>query len=240
MDNEVFKIVLDAPEITSQAQPGQFVQVKTSPLAIPLLRRPISIADIKDNKLTLFYRLLGEGTNFLSHYKPGETVDILGPLGHGFKLEGKNPLLVGGGIGIAPLLYLARLFHPATPADILLAGRCAAEMFWVDIFKPFCKNIYITTDDGSMGTKGNAMALLPELLHSGQFDHLYTCGPDPMLKGVAKETQLQKIPAQLSLERYMCCGLGACLACACEGTDGKRLKVCLNGPVFNAGEVLGL
>ncbi len=236
LGNDVYKMLLDAPEIASQSKPGQFVQVKTGRLVDPLLRRPISIGDVEDGKLALFYRVIGHGTAWLASCRNGDTIDLVGPLGNGFKLDAKKPLLVGGGIGIAPLVLLARQFCPM-PVDILLAGRCKEEMFWLGQFAGSCQHTYITTDDGSMGTKGTALALLPELLASGNYDQVYSCGPGPMLRAVSKETLAKGVPCQLSLEKYMSCGLGACLSCACTATGGKRVKVCLNGPVFMAGEV---
>ncbi len=236
MGSDVYKISLDAPEISRQAKPGQFVEVKTGRLIDPLLRRPISIADVDGDKLILMYRVVGPGTAWLAGCRPGDTVDVVGPLGNGFKLEAKKPLLVGGGIGIAPLVMLARLFCP-TRVDVLLAGRCKDEMFWTKEFTASCEHTYITTDDGTLGAKGTALALLPELLASGRYDCVYTCGPGPMLRAVAKETLAQGVPCQISMEKYMSCGLGACLSCACSGTNGKRLKVCQNGPVFMADEV---
>ena len=239
LGSNIYQLVLAAPDICRQAKPGQFVQVKTGRMDSPLLRKPISIADIVGDKLILIYRVVGEGTKWLSECQIGQTIDVLGPLGNGFKLEGKRPLLVGGGIGIAPLLYVARQTCP-TPVEVLLAGRTAQEMFWTKLFENTCKNIYVTTDDGSMGIKGNVTAALPDLLKTGEFDVIYSCGPEPMLKAVSKIAQEHQVECQLSLERYMACGLGVCLSCACEDKDGKRLKVCLNGPVFQAGEVEGL
>lgn len=239
LGSNIYKMIVYAPDICRQAKPGQFVQVKTGRLDSPLLRRPISIADIIGDKLVLIYRVVGEGTKWLSECQIGQTVDILGSLGNGFKLTGKKPLLVGGGIGIAPLLYVARQSCPM-PVEVLLAGRTAQEMFWTGLFEETCQNMHITTDDGSMGIKGNVTAALPDLLQKGGFDVIYSCGPEPMLAAVSKIAQEYKVECQLSLERYMACGLGACLSCACEDNKGKRLKVCLNGPVFAAGEVEGL
>ena len=239
MNDDVYRMVLSAPEIAKVIKPGQFLQLKTGRLMDQLLRRPISIADADANKgtLQLIYRVLGEGTKYLAELSKGAEIDILGPLGNGFTLQGKRPLAVGGGMGIAPLLYLVKNFCP-TPVEVLLAGREAKELFWTDLFAASCHAVHVTTDDGSMGRKGNALALLPELLATGQYDIVYTCGPDPMMKAVAAEAARHNLPCQVSLERYMACGIGACLSCSCGAKDGTRKKVCKDGPVFWAEEVV--
>ena len=122
------------------------------------------------------------------------------------------------------------------PIEILIGGRCEEELFWTELYEDICQNIHITTDDGSCGTKGTVIALLPQLLDSGKYDCIYVCGPVPMMKAVAEVAAAKKIKCQVSLEKYMACGLGACLSCSCSGI-GKRLKVCTDGPVFWAEEV---
>lgn len=239
LGSNIYKLVLHAPEICQNAKAGQFVQVKTGRYDSPLLRRPISIADIVGDNLVLIYRTVGEGTKWLADCDVGQLVNVMGPLGNGFKITGKKPLLVGGGIGIAPLVYLSKTLCGDTPVSVLLAGRTSKEMFWTELFKENCQNTYITTDDGSMGTKGTVVNILPELLAKEGFDVIYSCGPEPMLQAVSKLALKQEIECQLSLEKYMACGIGACLSCSCSGKD-RRLRVCLNGPVFNAGEVEGL
>ncbi len=239
MNHDVYRMVLSAPEIAAMIKPGQFLQLKTGRLMDPLLRRPISIADADDGEgtLQLVYRVVGEGTKYLAGLQQGAEIDILGPLGNGFTLQGERPLIVGGGMGIAPLLYLVRALCPK-PVDVLLAGREASELFWIKLFAERCQAVHVTTDDGSLGTKGNALALLPQLLAQGQYDMLYTCGPDPMMEAVAKEAAKHGVPCQVSLERYMACGIGACLSCSCGAKDGSRKKVCTDGPVFWAEEVM--
>ena len=159
---------------------------------------------------------------------------MIGPLGHGFDLTAKKPLLIGGGLGLAPLYYLAAALQAQKPA-VLMGGRIADDLFWKEIYQDYCPEQYLTTDDGSLGTKGTVMALLPELLTKG-YDCAYVCGPVPMMKAVAAACAKAQVPCQVSLERYMACGLGACLSCSCGGV-GKRLKVCTDGPVFWAQEV---
>ena len=237
LSHDVRQIDFLAPEIARQALPGQFVNVQTSTHTAPLLRRPLGVADVDPEKgvLTLIYRIIGEATHILADACTGDRLSIIGPLGHGFDLQAKKPLLIGGGLGLAPLVYLAKNFCP-NPVEILMGGRTKKELFWMDIFEDLCKAIHITTDDGSLGAEGTVLALLPELLQKGGYDCIYVCGPEPMMKAVVEVAAKFEVPCQISLEKYMACGLGACLSCSCGGVH-KRLKVCTDGPVFWAQEV---
>lgn len=234
----ICRMDLYSEELARFAKPGQFVQIKNGEGLSPLLRRPISIADVdeKKNILSLIYKVIGDGTKSLAKAKSGDPISIVGPLGQGFSLTAKKPLLVGGGLGIAPLIYLTRALCP-NPIEILLAGRSAGDMFWQELFSKSCQAVHITTDDGSLGTKGTALALLPELINQNNYDCIYTCGPEPMMKAVAKLASEKNIPCQISLEKYMACGLGACLSCSCATPTGQRVKVCTDGPVFWSSEV---
>lgn len=234
----VKQIVFYAPAIAQQSAPGQFVHVRVTGSYDPLLRRPLSIAnvDAAAGTVTVIYRIVGPGTALLGALPVGSTVDCMGPLGTGFDLQCCRPLLVGGGMGLAPLVYLAQQLCPR-PVEVLMGGRTKQELFWQDIFKQTCDKTHITTDDGSLGQRGMAVDLLPELLKSQRFDMIYTCGPRPMMEKVAQQAKLQGIPCQVSLEEHMACGVGACLSCTCAGSDGKRKKICTDGPVFWAGEV---
>ena len=233
----VKKIVL-CTEWAEDFKPGQFVHVRIGKSYDPLLRRPISISDVDvtHHTITLIYRVVGKGTALLAQYAEGDMLDCMGPLGNGFRLEGTRPLLVGGGMGLAPLIYLARSLSACSP-EVLLGGRTREELFWPKMFKDFCREIHMTTDDGSVGVKGTVLDLLPQLL-TEKYDMIYTCGPQPMMQGVAALAKEQHIPCQISLEKYMACGIGACLSCTCAAKDGKRRKVCTDGPVFWAEEVL--
>jgi dihydroorotate dehydrogenase electron transfer subunit len=235
---QVKKLVLHAPEIAEQAVPGQFVHLKVADQIDPLLRRPISLsaANAAAGTLSLIYRIVGRGTELLSRLAPGEIVDCFGPLGQGFALDSARPLLLGGGMGLAPLVFLAQGLCPS-PVEILMGGRTKEEMFWVDIFKDTCQHLHVTTDDGTMGTQGVTLDLLPKLLEQDSFDRIYVCGPRPMMEGAAKIAREFGIACQVSLEEHMACGVGACLSCTCAAGDGKRRKICSDGPVFWAGEV---
>lgn len=235
---DVYKLIVSAPEIASCVRPGQFVHLRLTDTLDPLLRRPISIADCNEavGALTLIYRVVGRGTMLMTKLQPGDTVDCMGPLGTGFTLTGQRPLLVGGGMGLAPLIMLARAFC-SYPATILMGGRNEQELFWPGMYSGVCPNIHITTDDGSVGYRGFTVDVLPELLEKDRFDIIYACGPRAMLRGVAAIAAQYKIPCQVSLEEYMACGVGACLSCTCAGNNGQRHKVCTDGPVFWAEEV---
>ena len=232
-------IEIKAPAIAEQAAPGQFVNVKVCKAIDPLLRRPFGVAgvDKKNGTITLIYRIVGKGTKILEDVCSGDELNIVGPLGHGFSMEAKKPLLVGGGTGLAPLKNLAAAYVEAgVDVEVLMGGRTATELFWTDLYEDLAKAIYLTTDDGTLGTKGTVLALLPQLLAEGGYDVVYVCGPVPMMKFVSLACAEAGVRCQVSLEKYMACGIGACLSCACQGI-GKRLKVCKDGPVFWAEEV---
>lgn len=227
-----------APEIAAEAVPGQFVNVKVTKGITPLLRRPLGVADIcvPRGSVSLIYRVLGEATQILAQLQKDDSISLIGPLGKGFDISAKKPLIVGGGCGLAPLLMLAKFGFGNGRTDLLIGGRNQEEVdCWQTLYQGNVENIYLTTDDGSMGSKGTVMVELPKLL-TKDYDCVYVCGPVPMMKAVAEVTLAAKKKCQVSLERYMACGLGACLSCSCEGL-GKRVKVCQDGPVFWAQEV---
>lgn len=233
------EIDIIAPVIAEQAEPGQFVNVQVSRHTAPLLRRPLGVAgvDRKDGVITLIYRVIGEGTRILADVCSGDMLSIVGPLGQGFDRGSRRPLLVGGGTGLAPLLYLAETFQiQGIAPDVLMGGRTEEDLFWKELYERVAGRIGLTTDDGSLGVKGTVMALLDVMLQTGQYDRVYVCGPAPMMQAVSAAVLAAGIPCQVSLEKYMACGLGACLSCSCQGI-GKRIKVCKDGPVFWAQEV---
>lgn len=228
-----------APELAAEGVPGQFVNVRAVKGNATLLRRPLGIADVcvPRGSITLIYRVIGEGTKVLADLKPGDYLDIVGPLGRGFELESAKPLIVGGGLGLAPLLMLAKFGFGNGRADLVIGGRCAEEITcWEGLFRGNVQQTFITSDDGSVGEKGTVMAALEKLLQK-DYDCVYTCGPVPMMRAVAAACEKAGKKCQVSLEKYMACGLGACLSCACENAQGKRVKVCQDGPVFWSWEV---
>lgn len=235
---EVKRLTLHIPDIACGAEPGQFVMIQINSLHDPLLNRPLGIArtEAAAGNVMLYYRVVGRGTKLLTAKRPGEFLGLLGPLGRGFEMIGTRPLIVGGGMGLAPLLHVAQKLCPH-PVEVIAGGRNKSELFWVEEFRNVCNKVHVTTDDGSLGTRGTCVDILPQLAAEQGFDAIFACGPKPMLKAVAACAAKLKIPCQISLETYMACGFGACLTCTCEARDGGYLQVCKNGPVFKAAEV---
>ena len=228
---KIFRLIVDAPELAETARAGQFVQVKISNEFT--LRRPLGIASTANGKIKIFYRAVGRGTETLSAKKVGESLNILGALGNGFTPRDGKILLVGGGMGLAPLLCAAENFS----ADVLIGGRTQGEVtFWQEEFLPHVEKIFVTTDDGSVGKKGFVTDLLPEILSAENYSAIYTCGPEIMMRGVAKLSLEKNLLCEVSFEKRMACGLGACLSCSIDTIDGRK-KVCKDGPVFDAKEV---
>ena len=229
---KIFRLTLDAPELAATAQPGQFVHVKISDDFT--LRRPLGIASTIGGRVKIFYRMVGRGTETLSRRRVGERLELLGALGNGFTPRDGKILLVGGGMGMAPLLCAAEKFS----ADVLIGGRTRDEVvFWQEEFRPFAEKIFITTDDGSYHRKGFVTDFLPEILR-GDYSAVLTCGPEIMMRGVAKLAAEKNLPCEVSFERRMACGLGACLSCSIDTVDGRR-KVCKDGAIFDARKVFG-
>ena len=234
----VFQLVVKSPAIAAQCVPGQFLMLRQPWWTDPFLRRPLSIAgaDGERGTVTLIYRVVGHGTELMAAARVGDVLDLLGPLGRGFDLSGGRLLLVGGGMGLAPLLFAAQCCCP-TPVDVLAGGRTGDELFWTRLFQEVCENVHVTTDDGSMGICGTCVDALPDLLAAGGYAGVLTCGPRPMMQRVSELALAAGIPAQVSLEEHMACGLGVCLSCTCGAAGGGTRQVCKDGPVFPATEV---
>lgn len=234
----VFKLEVDAPEIAATAKAGQFVQIKL-PSSEFTLRRPFGIASTI-NGVKIFYRVVGRGTEFLSTLKAGSALNLLAPLGNGFSMHASSKvLLVGGGMGLAPLLSVAEKLREV---EVLIGGRNRDEVtFWIKEFShlPSIDIIFVTTDDGSYryGRKGFATDYLPEILSADKYSAVYTCGPDKMMYGTALEAIANGLHCEICFERRMACGLGACLSCSIDTVNGRK-KVCKDGPVFDAREFI--
>jgi dihydroorotate dehydrogenase electron transfer subunit len=214
-----------------QSLPGQFINVKVSGDTDPLLRRPFSIYDHNDSTLSIVIKVIGKGTKLLSRHQPGD-IDILGPLGKGFTIvEKKNVLLAGGGVGNAPLLYLAReLKKKENRIHYIYGSKSKDYMYGADQFEETADSIIYTTDDGSFGRKGFVNDTAVELLKNEQIDLIYTCGPTPMMKGLVSIAG--EIPIEVSLENYFGCGIGLCVGCTVETSEGFK-RACIDGPVFS-------
>ena len=213
--------------------PGQFVEISV-PGADVLLRRPISVFDSERGRLGLLVRGAGRATDRLVALARGTSLSVVGPLGRGFAEDALRPLLVGGGVGLAPLYYLSRRYSARGIRPRLVAGfRTASSARLKEIFSRYA-DLTVCTDDGSEGTRGNVCAA-PELLCPAA-DIIQVCGPLPMMKAVAARAREMNVPCQVSLENKMACGLGACLCCVENTTTGNRC-VCTDGPVFNIEEL---
>ena len=214
--------------------PGQFVEVKVDGEPDVMLRRPISVHDVdpEAGTLSLLVQVVGKGTRRLSLLTEGDNVNVVYPLGHGFTVDlpaASRALLVGGGAGIAPLFYLAKVLKSkGVECTILLGGRTADLIPVRDEFSPF-GSLCMATDDGSLGHKG---LVISHPAFNEQYDMIYTCGPTPMMKAVAHSAAERGIRCEVSLENMMACGVGACLCCVTDTDDGHRC-VCKDGPVFD-------
>jgi len=225
-------ITMAGGELGLSARPGQFLHVKCGDGV--LLRRPISICDCREGLLTIVFEAKGPGTQWLGEKKSGQ-LDVLGPLGRGFDTSGRNVLLVGGGIGVPPLLFAAR--EVLGLATAILGFRSRDHLILQNQFRDICKKVTITTDDGSYGAPGFVTEPLEDHLKQGGYDAILACGPTPMLQAVSALAADYGIPCQVSLEERMACGVGACVGCAIQMKDGQMLRVCKDGPVFSAQEV---
>ena len=233
----IFDMWIETCNIAEKAVPGQFISVYTRD-ASRLLPRPISICEVDGNRLRIVYRVVGGGTTEFSGYKSGESIHILGPIGNGFPIkEGGKAILIGGGIGIPPMLELAKRI--SDDKTIVLGYRNRDTFLDRDI--KVYGNIVIATDDGSLGTKGTVIDAIKENNVEGNV--IYACGPTPMLRAVKAYAMENNIEAWLSLEEKMACGVGACLACVCKSTEVEdhsmvhNKRICKDGPVFNATQV---
>ena len=213
---------------------GQFAHVYVPGKS---LRRPISVCDASENVLRLVYQVKGEGTEIMSKMKAGEMVDVLVPLGHGFDIKkGRRYCLIGGGIGVPPMLYTAKQCENPL---VITGFRTSSLVILQDDFKDAGAELMLATDDGTQGRKGFVTDLLREKI--GEVDEVCACGPTPMLKAIAEVCREYNKPCQVSLEERMGCGVGACLVCAVKvRKNGEEIMqhVCKNGPVFNAEEVV--
>lgn len=234
----VFEMLLESQNIAKAAAPGQFIHIKVNDSGYPLLRRPISIhfVDPAAGITAIVYHAVGQGTEMLSQVKAGDQLDVMGPLGHGFPFfEGKRCAVVGGGMGTAPLLELARNI---SDCDGYLGFRDC--VYKLEDFEQSCKAVFVTTEDGSVGHKGYITEQLEKRI--SEYDVVYTCGPKPMMQKVMDICNRNHVECYVSIEERMGCGIGACLVCACkiQGEDGTwhHKKACKDGPVFNAKEVL--
>ena len=238
---DIYSLWLDAPQIASQAKPGQFISVYSNDSG-RVLPRPISICEIDREKgaLRIVYRIAGKGTKEFSGMKAGETLDILGPLGNGFPMDvinGKRVFMMGGGIGVPPMVQTAK---EAEAEVTVIAGYRNSEIFLKEELEQN-GTLVIATEDGSVGTKGNVMDAIRE--NHLEADVIFACGPTPMLRAIKTYAEENGILCYISMEEKMACGVGACLACVCKSKDVDHhshvhnKRICKDGPVFLSTEV---
>ncbi len=228
LQKDIFLMVLsgDCKDID---RPGRFVNIKLEGL---YLRRPISICDFRDDEITIIFKTVGEGTKQLSEMKPGEVLDVLIPLGNGFDISAdcKNPVVIGGGIGVPPLLNLCKqLLAAGKKPAVILGFNTSEDAVLIDEFKALGIEPVITTADGSMGAKGFVTGPLADM----NFDYVFTCGPEPMLKAIWNMAE----DGQFSFEARMACGFGACMGCTCETKYGYK-RICKDGPIMYKEEII--
>jgi len=222
--------------------PGQFISIKVKEGSM-LLRRPFSIFNVEDGKVFIFYRVTGKGTKILSEKKPGDELDILGILGNGFSIDDRNKTfaLVSGGMGIAPLFFLAKiLLKKGKEVFFYIGGKTESEIFFEKELTDLGCNVCVATDDGSKNIRGTVCDAFEPECKKRRFSIIYSCGPKEMLKKVALIAEKEKIPCRISLEEVMACGFGVCLGCAVAVKRGgtKYKMVCKDVPVFEADEIV--
>ena len=236
--------VAESKAISKAASPGQFVNVKFGEQPEPLLRRPFSIHMVEGTRIKIMYEVLGRSTQIFSQKKAGDVLDIIGPLGNGFDYQLSAvsrhlSVIVAGGMGVAPLVFLASKLKKRDTI-VLLGAKTKNHVFCEGEFKKMGYQVKVATDDGSKGFKGKVTDLLKDIL-SLAISHkplaIYACGPKPMLKEISVVSAKYNISAQISLEEHMGCGIGACLGCVVDTKDGYR-RVCHDGPVFDAGQII--
>ena len=228
LTKDIMEMVLagDTSDIT---RPGQFVNIKLDGL---YLRRPISVCDAEEGKLTLIYKVVGKGTEQMRDMTEG-TLDILSSLGNGYdtSLSGEKPLLIGGGVGVPPLYMLAKeLCKEGKEVSVILGFNTKDEIFYEEEFKALGCKVYVTTVDGSYGIKGFVTEAMKEI----DYTHFFTCGPEPMIKAVWNAS---KTSGQLSFEERMGCGFGACMGCSCKTLTGFK-RICKDGPIMMKEEIV--
>jgi len=249
---DVFLLALSAPYLAKAGRPGQFLHIK---IKDTILRRPISIHSVKGGTVYILFRVRGRGTRILSRYKVGQTLDIIGPLGNGFKIRPqtidhrpKTNILIAGGVGVAPLVFLAEKLAESRKSKIesrnivILGAKTKKEILAEQEFKKLGFEVLIATEDGSVGTRGTAVNVLSCLITvSGRGKpgpyRLFCCGPEPMFKAIhALIKNKPQINCQVSFEQFMGCGLGVCCGCTIETKHGYK-KVCKDGPVFDVRDI---
>jgi dihydroorotate dehydrogenase electron transfer subunit len=237
-----FRLVVRAPGIAPRVQPGQFVHVRVGSMKDALLRRPFSVFQVAGDTLSVLYKAVGKGTEVLSRMPSGEELSLIGPLGHGFTVPppgGETPLLVAGGYGMAAMHLLAQ--RSPQKGIAFVGGRRRLDILCEKEFHALGWEVRVATEDGSLGEKGFVtQPLLAELRRSTAGHKLFACGPTPMLQAVGQIAEEFHVPAELSMDEHMCCGVGVCLTCVIPvkaGDGWEYQRTCTEGPVFDARQI---
>jgi dihydroorotate dehydrogenase electron transfer subunit len=249
LQERIFKLTLSSPFISKTSEPGNFIHIRVDSIDSPLLRRPFSIHNVEKDKeaFEILLKVVGHGTNILSKKSPGDTLDILGPIGNSFSLpeQGKDIMLVAGGMGIAPLWFLFnRLIRRSRKNKLtfFLGAKSEEELVYVEKINKLGGRLILTTDDGSVGRKGMVTDIFLQKIKKKSYDHkkltVFSCGPGVMLKRMSEIAKRLDLSCQVSLETHMACGVGACWGCVVKQIDGNYKRVCVDGPVFDAREII--
>jgi dihydroorotate dehydrogenase electron transfer subunit len=237
-----FRLVVRAPQIAPRVQPGQFAHLRVRPMRDALLRRPFSIYQVAGDTFSILYKVVGKGTEVLSRMRPGEELSVIGPLGHGFTVPpagGETPLLVAGGYGMAALYLLAQ--RSPQKGIVFVGGRRRVDILCENEFRALGWEVRVTTEDGSHGEQGLVtQPLRLELQRGTPHRKVFACGPTPMLQAVGQMAEEFQVPAELSMDEHMCCGVGVCLACVIPikaGDGWEYQRTCTEGPVFDARQI---
>jgi dihydroorotate dehydrogenase electron transfer subunit len=230
---------IHSPELASIIKPGQFLNIRVSENVFPLLRRPFSICDVEGEYIYLMYNIMGEGTKLLANKNPGDLIDILGPLGNGFNLDDQydTAVIVAGGLGAAPFPYVTRYLKKRKNIISFIGGRTTDDVITYGL-----ENFITSTDDGSLGLKGNVVNLFEQNLNNIDIKStkVFACGPNAMLRVLKEFCLKHNLECEVSTECAMACGFGICQGCPIESTSqsNKYLLVCKDGPVFNIRDVV--
>jgi dihydroorotate dehydrogenase electron transfer subunit len=244
--HNTYRITIESEVIARESQPGQFVQLRINESIDPFLRRPFSIHRVHRNKnsLDLFYKVVGRGTHLMRAFKKGDSVDLTGPLGKGFMIDGdfQQAVIIAGGMGSAPLFFLIdELLSAGKKVTLYWGLKIKDEIYRLSELKKANVEVFITTEDGSMGNKGMITDLFVSSIHLYQNSDSFrgfVCGPKGMIRAAQKIAEKTRFPWQVSMEERMACGMGVCMGCGIKMKNGMHQMVCSDGPVFDLSEVL--
>lgn len=233
-------LVVSAPHVATHVEPGQFVHLRIAEGADFILRRPFSVHRAVGDRIEILYQVVGRGTRQMSELEQGDLVDVVGPLGTGWSLPDhvSHALLVAGGLGAAPLgMWAERLAERGVAVSVAQGAPSAERLVARELFERVARRVEVATDDGSIGERGLVTGPAERLMRSGEIEAVFACGPERMQRAIARMAAEAGIPCQVSLERLMACGIGACLSCVVSTAEGLR-RACVDGPVFDASTIL--